>query len=567
MAQAFLQALQSELSCPICLELFVEPNIPKDLTGCDHVICTVCLVKMGTEVKDDDKVIICPECRNITIIPKDGVLGLRTNRKLRNLAEKHPKDDTSKGPSHPRSDMKSEVLMCPTHADMIRFYCTQCNKLICQACLEQDHGDHQMEETQERYEIQQNEMQNTLSETKQNIDKCKKTLKELKALKKQIQASQHKEEQKIDKCIEKCMNRVMEQAQDLKTGLHELGQKKQQQLDGEIHRIEKVIVHAERQCTIASDVLSGSIKFEYISRHDQQRERLQKITFPSTVVYSSGKAAAVFEEHAVVDLGTLVTEEKDISICRKEHVKPKFIQTIKLQAYRVVWGLDNQLVLAEGGKKNIKVYQQREEQFILFKRWGTENWSEWNPEGLSVERSGHIYVAMWESIHVYSPDGRYERKLKYMEDDGVSCVNVTNDGRIIVGNCKKNSIIISDPTGVILRKFNTTIAQRYMILAHDTHVIMSDFKSDKVCIMDIESGQETLLHIPRARRICFLEENDTLLVLGNEGRNVELYSYSTGNYKGCLMEGLRNAWDMALSSNGILAVAEENDVTLYEILE
>ena len=45
-AASFIPDAENELSCPICFELFVDPNTPKNLPVCGHVCCEVCLEKM-----------------------------------------------------------------------------------------------------------------------------------------------------------------------------------------------------------------------------------------------------------------------------------------------------------------------------------------------------------------------------------------------------------------------------------------------------------------------------------------------------------------------------------------
>uniref|UniRef100_A0A3Q4GK57 RING-type domain-containing protein n=1 Tax=Neolamprologus brichardi TaxID=32507 RepID=A0A3Q4GK57_NEOBR len=54
-----LEELQSELTCPVCLELFHDPVILE----CGHHFCQVCIIQCW-EAKADE-LSSCPKCRNV----------------------------------------------------------------------------------------------------------------------------------------------------------------------------------------------------------------------------------------------------------------------------------------------------------------------------------------------------------------------------------------------------------------------------------------------------------------------------------------------------------------------
>ena len=85
--ETFAKTAESELSCPVCLELFTAPHIPKDLPGCRHICCEVCLEDLVKRRKKQ-----CPECRKVIQFPRGGVKMLPTNIRIRSLAEKFPKN-------------------------------------------------------------------------------------------------------------------------------------------------------------------------------------------------------------------------------------------------------------------------------------------------------------------------------------------------------------------------------------------------------------------------------------------------------------------------------------------
>ena len=61
---SILKRLQSEVTCPLCLDIFTEPKkLP-----CDHVYCRACL--HGLALRNIDGTISCPECRMSVTIPR-----------------------------------------------------------------------------------------------------------------------------------------------------------------------------------------------------------------------------------------------------------------------------------------------------------------------------------------------------------------------------------------------------------------------------------------------------------------------------------------------------------------
>ena len=81
MEASVVEAVENELSCPICYEDFEEP---KCLPNCAHNICQNCLERMA---KRKRKVIECPVCRVESVIPNGGVVTFPKNHLLVRLLE------------------------------------------------------------------------------------------------------------------------------------------------------------------------------------------------------------------------------------------------------------------------------------------------------------------------------------------------------------------------------------------------------------------------------------------------------------------------------------------------
>ena len=79
-----IEAVENEISCPICLDEFDEP---KCLPSCAHNVCQLCLEGMVKKRKDR---IECPVCRVESVIPQEGVAAFPKNHLLVRLIERTP---------------------------------------------------------------------------------------------------------------------------------------------------------------------------------------------------------------------------------------------------------------------------------------------------------------------------------------------------------------------------------------------------------------------------------------------------------------------------------------------
>ncbi|KAK3091051.1 hypothetical protein FSP39_016782 [Pinctada imbricata] len=83
MAEASLSTLTDDfLTCNICLEIYQEPKI----LSCLHSFCRTCLEKHLDKSKSN-KNLICPLCREVTLLKQERVEGLKNNFFIQNLID------------------------------------------------------------------------------------------------------------------------------------------------------------------------------------------------------------------------------------------------------------------------------------------------------------------------------------------------------------------------------------------------------------------------------------------------------------------------------------------------
>uniref|UniRef100_A0A673K6M5 E3 ubiquitin-protein ligase Midline-1 n=2 Tax=Sinocyclocheilus rhinocerous TaxID=307959 RepID=A0A673K6M5_9TELE len=135
-----METLESELTCPICLELFEDPL----LLPCAHSLCFNCahriLVSHCPSFDESSKpysAFQCPTCRYVITLDQQGLDGLKRNVTLQNIIDRFQKASLS-GPNSPSEMRRSSRDPFPSVAvDDGRVMSSPCEAVQCQFC-EQD---------------------------------------------------------------------------------------------------------------------------------------------------------------------------------------------------------------------------------------------------------------------------------------------------------------------------------------------------------------------------------------------------------------------------------------------
>ncbi|XP_077436011.1 E3 ubiquitin-protein ligase Midline-1 [Vanacampus margaritifer] len=103
-----METLESELTCPICLELFEDPL----LLPCAHSLCSNCAHRIlvshctPSEPIQSIRAFQCPTCRYVINLNQRGLEGLKRNVTLQNIIDRYQKASLSgpNSPSQPRRE-------------------------------------------------------------------------------------------------------------------------------------------------------------------------------------------------------------------------------------------------------------------------------------------------------------------------------------------------------------------------------------------------------------------------------------------------------------------------------
>ncbi|KAL4608883.1 E3 ubiquitin-protein ligase Midline-1 [Arapaima gigas] len=151
-----METLESELTCPICLELFEDPL----LLPCAHSLCFGCAHRIlvshctSNEPVESISAFQCPTCRYVITLNKRGLEGLKRNVTLQNIIDRFQKASVS-GPNSPSETRRERTLddsamTSPSEAVQCQFCeqdppqdavktCVTCEVSYCEECLKATH--------------------------------------------------------------------------------------------------------------------------------------------------------------------------------------------------------------------------------------------------------------------------------------------------------------------------------------------------------------------------------------------------------------------------------------------
>ncbi len=570
MASEFTATAENTVTCPVCYEFFVPPNTPKDL-ACPHACCERCLQRMVT-MNVPGQPIECPmRCANKTPVPREGVQALKTNLHLKNLAEQHP--NYTGGPRH-------TVPKCAHHDEKTQLYCQHCNQLACHYCILAFHQgrDHSSKDVRTTSQAWKQELGPVLNDVRGNEKKYRENVQKLKDLRDKTLQNRDTEKHRVDESAQRLHQEVDQEKNKLKTQLDQQTQARIAEID---HQTVKLTDQADRlkAAGIVANETKASSDYAYITQHASLLERMKKLLVDEEVSQATC-ASEITQESKFL-------ERKDLPDLKPGRVAtPRQLQLVQEiggldNAYHIACSPDGLIIFSEFDKKKVLVYRRQHgqyEQHITLQS-PTSNTSK--PCGVAVCKNGKFILGKHSGIEVYSAAGKYEKTIKTQHnvDTGVWSVITMPDGGILAGDKSRHVITKHNPTGEITQTINTDIKPYYMTLIHDNHVAMSDYCTDRISVMNMKTGQETLsIDVPKVEGICYDENTECLLIARSEpaddGPNsiqlntgvIEQYCCITGKLVACLIEGLYHPYGIAMSPDGNLFVCDEKSVKIYKLI-
>ena len=236
-----IEKLEDHLNCPMCLDTYTKP---KQLQ-CHHVYCQQCLVKLVFRDQQGQLSLACPNCRQVTLVPANGVRGLQSAFQITPLLEildEHKKsksaiasaekiESASMRPTpHGDTTLQEDVTsVCPEHdGKKVALYCETCEETICWKCIKkgEKHNNHNYEELDEAFEIYEREIMSSLEPVEKQLLAIEKAVVELDARHTKISNQQTAIEADIHNTITRLQETLEVRKTELISQLHQLTQTK-----------------------------------------------------------------------------------------------------------------------------------------------------------------------------------------------------------------------------------------------------------------------------------------------------------------------------------------------------
>ena len=255
---SFLEDAEEELSCLVCFELLMDPHTPKNLE-CAHVCCALCLQGL---LQKSPKV-ECPQCRHMTTVADSKVSSLKTNLRLRNLAEIYHK--------HSQGAPDQNLGQCSEHGDRLRYYCQTCNIVACGTCVCDSHPKttHDVRDLQDVYTEQKSEISVVIEMTSKRSQENFNSLSNLKAAVAGFQNLLALEEETIDKETQQMIAKIKKAADAKKTVIRKGRQAQLEAMDKQKQKLEMHQVEIQRAIAKAKHEVDKSKEWDYVTKHNK----------------------------------------------------------------------------------------------------------------------------------------------------------------------------------------------------------------------------------------------------------------------------------------------------------
>uniref|UniRef100_A0A3B1JSN3 Tripartite motif-containing protein 35-like n=1 Tax=Astyanax mexicanus TaxID=7994 RepID=A0A3B1JSN3_ASTMX len=232
-----LSALEENLKCPICLELFRDPV----LLHCSHSFCRTCL-ESSWSLKDVRE---CPLCRKTSegsllniLVLKEACDSLLEEKKRRISAGPQGSLE-SQGSQESQGSKESQGSQCSDHAEKLQLYCEDDQKLVCLHCVSGYHENHTFYSIGKAARDRREKLKTTQESLEENLkayDDFKTNCDEItKHIKSQVQQT----EDKIRVHFEKLHQFLREEEEARITELKEEEEKKIKKMEGMIAKADK----------------------------------------------------------------------------------------------------------------------------------------------------------------------------------------------------------------------------------------------------------------------------------------------------------------------------------------
>ncbi len=230
-----MEKIDEQLNCGICLDTYTDPK----LLQCFHTFCKKCLIKLVVRDQQGQLNLACPNCRQITPIPSNGVTGLQCAFQINEILViredyKKAKDiiqcqEGRKSDETPHTPPRKVTHYCSEHSkEEIQLYCKSCNELICWKCAIRrgKHQSHDYDPIDEAFGKYKEEMTSSLEPLERQLKVIHTALAQIDTSSRNISDQQATVEASIDTTARQLHKSIDDRKSELVDQLHHMTQGK-----------------------------------------------------------------------------------------------------------------------------------------------------------------------------------------------------------------------------------------------------------------------------------------------------------------------------------------------------
>ena len=298
-----LEKLEDQLNCSICLETYTNP---KQLQ-CHHVYCRNCLVKLVYKDQQGQLSLTCPNCRQITPVPANGVSGLQAAfqiNKLLEIVDEHKKGagstvSASSSEISSSSPQESITVLCPEHGDKeVELFCETCQETICWKCIKKGskHQTHDYDELGEAFERYKGETLSSLEPMKKQLVAIQEALTVMDNCHDEISQQESVIEAKIHNTIDGFHKALDERKSELVSQLHQLTRTKLNCLAAQKEQIEITQAQLSSCISFIEETIKTVNQGEVLTKKNTTIRQVKELTttFKEDILKPNAKADIVF---------------------------------------------------------------------------------------------------------------------------------------------------------------------------------------------------------------------------------------------------------------------------------
>ncbi len=518
MAQESAPQVSEALLCAICLHLLDEQFKVLD---CGHSYCLKCLEKLlESKSRRRRDTISCPKCKQVTKLPPQGLVALKTNYDLKAV----------RGVIAESSDGKISVAHGPLRDDKIS--------------------------------IAQNSLTDATEEYQGYLKESKDLVKSIKDSAKSVEYDINEHFKAIVTVLEENRKRLLQDVEEIR--------------NSRIGKVEEERAKAEKTIKTYKDCRERLKKLDKMKPTEEEYEaqvncvcaEADALTSnrPPDVVQNTSWLEYVAETKAgSIQCGRIKTDRKVELGLETEFGRGWITKLGKARGIAVTSrGL---IAVAESSSNRVSVWElvrgEYERKFCLKTPWHFQSLNK--PTDVAVTYGDKFVVVDGaNTIKVFSSSGEYDPN-EWIKEEGTTCVTShprLRDGELILMDSRED-IAKYELSGHILTPIVAgTIS--HAIATDGKVVAISNLKEVK--LFDIESGYKLLSFEARVRGLCFDDETQSILATTCD-RHISQYCAKTGELLGTVdISMLNDPWGLVIIPGRRLAVADDQTVKIYRII-